>query len=102
VHTDGIFSGWLSARTTVELSNVYFLAKLATCVPQYDLTICSKCMSPFMDTIEHFALSCSATEEVRDKFWTSILDIFGIQTFIYLDTLCSSSTEELLYILLGI
>ena len=57
-------------------------------------------MSPFMDRIEHFALSCSATEEVHDKFWTSILDIFGIQTFIYLDTLYSSSTEELLYILL--
>ena len=35
------------------------------------------------------------------RFWTSILDIFGIQTFIYPDTLYSSSTEELLYILLG-
>ena len=32
VHTDSIFSGWLYARMTVELSNVYFLAKLATCV----------------------------------------------------------------------
>ena len=29
------------------------------------------------------------------------IDIFGIQTFIYLDTLYSSSTEEMLYILLG-
>jgi hypothetical protein len=33
VHTDSIFSGFLN----FELSNVYFLAKLATCVPQYDL-----------------------------------------------------------------
>jgi hypothetical protein len=55
-------------------------------------------MSPVIDTIEHFVLSCSATEEVCDKFWTSILDIFGIQAFIYLDTLYSLSIEELLYI----
>jgi hypothetical protein len=55
-------------------------------------------MSPVVDTIEHFVLSCSATEEVCDKFWTSILDIFGIQAFIYLDTLYSLSIEELLYI----
>ena len=68
VHTDGMFSGWLSARATIELSNAYFLAKLATCVSQSDWTICSKCLTSFMDTIEHFALSCSATEEVHDKF----------------------------------
>ncbi len=45
-------------------------------------------MSPFLDTIEHFVLSCSATE-VRDKFWTSILRNPNF------------STEELLYILLA-
>jgi hypothetical protein len=38
-----------------------------------------------MDTIEYLALNYSATEEVRDKFWTSILDIFGIPTYAYLD-----------------
>ena len=94
-------SEWLAARTTIELSNAYLLAKLAACVSQSDLTICSKCLISVMDTIEHLALSCSATEEVRDKFWTSILDIFGIPTYAYLDNWYSSSTEELLYILLG-
>jgi hypothetical protein len=37
VHTDSIFSGWLYARMTVELSNVYFLAKLATCVKRSEV-----------------------------------------------------------------
>jgi len=101
VHTDRKSVGGLAARTTIELSNAYFLAKLAACVSQSDLTICSKCLTPFMDTIEHFALSCSATEKVRSKFWASILDIFGIPTYVYLDNWHSSSTEEFLYILLG-
>ena len=74
---------------------VYFATnKLAQCELQSDLTICSKCMSPFMDMIEHFASSCSATGEVHDKFWTSIIDIFGIRTYVYLDNLYSSSTAE--------
>ena len=47
---------------------------------QSDLTICSKYLSSFIDTTEHFALS---------------------PPYVYLDNLCSSSTEELLYILLG-
>ena len=54
-----------------------------------------------MDTITQFALSCSATEEGNDKFGTPILDILGIPTYVYLDNLYSSSTEELLYIFLG-
>jgi hypothetical protein len=49
-------------------------------VSQSDLTICSKYLSSFIDTTEHFALS---------------------PPYVYLDNLCSSSTEELLYILLG-
>ena len=47
---------------------------------QSDLTICSKYLSSFIDTTEHFALS---------------------PPYVYLDNLCSSSTEQLLYILLG-
>ena len=47
---------------------------------QSDLTICSKYLSSFIDTTEHFALS---------------------PPYVYLDNLCSSSTQELLYILLG-
>jgi hypothetical protein len=54
-----------------------------------------------MDTIAYFALSCSTTEEVSGKFWTSILNIFGIPIYIYLDNLYTSSTDELLYIRLG-
>ena len=83
--------GGLSARTTIELSNAYFLAKLAACVSQSDLTICSKCLTSFMDTIEHFDFNSSATEEVRSKFWASILDIFGIPIYVYHDNWHSSS-----------
>ena len=39
----------------------YCLAKLATCLLQSALTICSKFPIPFIHTIAHFALSCSAT-----------------------------------------
>ena len=39
-------------------------------------------------------------DKIRDKFWTSILNIFRIPIYVYVDNLHSSSTEELLYILL--
>jgi hypothetical protein len=43
MHADEIFS-------SIELSDVYFLAKLATCMQQNGATICGKCRTPFMDT----------------------------------------------------
>lgn len=55
MHADEIFS-------SIELSDVYFLAKLATCMQQNGATICGKCRTPFMDTNKHFPRSCSATK----------------------------------------
>ncbi|CAC5375739.1 unnamed protein product [Mytilus coruscus] len=53
LHTDGMFRGWIAAKMSVELSNAFFLAKLVTCIPETGVSICRKCHTPFIDTIEH-------------------------------------------------
>ncbi len=96
------FPGWTAAKTISELYNAYFLAKVVTCVPQTEQRLCTNCNLNFIDTIQHFVISCSCNNELRDSFWTKILDTFGIETFVYLDNMYNNNNhDELLHVILG-
>ena len=89
---------WKYAKSRTQLSAAYYVVKMLTCPPQQNQTTCDKCGGVKTDTVLHLATQCSVTNNERDKFTNIVLNDFGVEMYLTIDSL---NNHELLQILFG-
>ena len=76
------------------------VAKLWAYSPNRYTTTCIRCNENTFDIVVHHLLECTdqTTKQLKDTFWTSIVNMFHVEVYVYLDYL---TIEVLVANLLG-
>ena len=88
---------WTSPKSSTDLNNAYYVAKMLTCVPQDCAKICDKCAKTFTDIIYHSIIECNSTSNLRDQFFDNIINSFDLNVYVTLDNMHGETFLETLF-----
>lgn len=89
---------WEICRKNLSVKSACFLMVKLCCVLPYNNIQCSFCHKNVLDIVKHVIFDCVGMLHIRDMFWNSIIDRFGVRLYVFLDSL---DRDSIVSVLLG-